>query len=103
MVRLTCARTPCRVHRSVGDFSYVVRKLRGTLMGNSDRYLVVSADGHAGPPAEQYREHLEEQYRPTFDKFLNEQEIISLTSPEFRAEWEEETGDHELLAAYDSD
>jgi predicted TIM-barrel fold metal-dependent hydrolase len=72
-------------------------------MDSSDRYLVVSADGHAGPPAEQYREHLEEQYRATFDKFLNEQEVISLTSPEFRAEWEEETGDHELLAAYDSD
>ncbi len=29
----------------------------------SDRYLLISADGHAGPPAELYRDYLEERYR----------------------------------------
>ena len=30
-----------------------------------DRYLLISADGHAGPPAEVYRDHLDPAFRPS--------------------------------------
>ena len=35
-----------------------------------DRYLVVSSDGHAGLPPEQYRDYLDPQYRDAFDVAL---------------------------------
>ena len=28
-----------------------------------DRYIVVSSDGHAGPPAELYRDYLDPEFR----------------------------------------
>ena len=28
-----------------------------------DRYVVISADGHAGPPSEVYRDYLDPEYR----------------------------------------
>ena len=31
------------------------------------RYLVVSSDGHAGPPATHYRDYLDPRYREAFD------------------------------------
>lgn len=37
-----------------------------------DRYTVISADGHAGLPCEQYRQYLEQRYHPAFDTFLEE-------------------------------
>ena len=37
-----------------------------------DRYTVISADGHAGLPCEQYRQYLEARYHPAFDAFLEE-------------------------------
>jgi predicted TIM-barrel fold metal-dependent hydrolase len=73
-----------------------------------DRYIVVSSDGHAGPPAERYREYLDPEYRARFDEH---QEAMSTfrasmqteSSKRFVEEWEEETGgDGGLRAGYDS-
>ncbi len=36
----------------------------------SDRLLIVSSDGHIGPPAERYREYMEPNYRPDFDEWF---------------------------------
>jgi predicted TIM-barrel fold metal-dependent hydrolase len=66
-------------------------------------YLVVSADGHAGPPAHVYRDYLEERFRERFDEFQAAVHAGRVVNEDFVAEWDEETGDHDLLAAYDSD
>jgi predicted TIM-barrel fold metal-dependent hydrolase len=71
-----------------------------------DRYLLISADGHAGPPAELYRDYLEERFHAQFDHHQAElsalREMAQLNT-EFRDKWEAKTGDGGLLAAYDSD
>ena len=36
-------------------------------MTADERYIVISADTHAGGSHAQYREYLEEKYKPTFD------------------------------------
>src|SRR5688572_21462295 len=73
-----------------------------------DRYIVVSSDGHAGPPAELYREYLDPEFRSRFDEH---QETVNAfrasmeteSSKRFVEEWEEETGgDGGLTAGYDS-
>jgi predicted TIM-barrel fold metal-dependent hydrolase len=75
----------------------------------SDRYLVVSADGHAGPPAERYREYLDPAYRSAFDEHLESIDLLlegaraARDNTEFVAKWERLTGDGGLAAAYDSD
>ena len=69
----------------------------------SDRYLVISADGHAGPPADLYRDYLDEQYRPAFDEHQEALEAGRMVNEAFVEEWDEETGDHEMKAAYDSE
>lgn len=58
-----------------------------------DRYLVVSADGHAGLPTRQYRPYLEKKYLEHFDAVV-EQELEMgrkkeqfLTMDEVNAEW----------------
>jgi predicted TIM-barrel fold metal-dependent hydrolase len=63
-------------------------------------YLVVSSDGHAGPPAAIYRDYLEEAFRPAFDDF-QAQANGRVINQAFVEEWDEETGDHDLLSAYD--
>jgi predicted TIM-barrel fold metal-dependent hydrolase len=70
-------------------------------------HLVISADGHAGPPAEVYRGYLDPGFRERFDIF--QQELSDLRAEmedrtaAFQAEWEEETGgDGGLTAAFDS-
>jgi predicted TIM-barrel fold metal-dependent hydrolase len=75
-----------------------------------DRFLVISSDGHAGPPAEHYREYLDEKYRQAFDNHQREVQQMraamraAMDNNEFRKKWEEETdGDMGLTAAYDSD
>jgi predicted TIM-barrel fold metal-dependent hydrolase len=71
-----------------------------------DRYLLISADGHAGPPAELYRDYLEERFRPQFDQHQSELSALremAQQNTEFRDKWEAKTGDGGLLAAYDSD
>jgi hypothetical protein len=74
-----------------------------------DRYLLISADGHAGPPARVYREYLDAQYRERFDAQQAELAATRAASPigqgdksEFEKEWELATdGDGGLTAAYD--
>jgi predicted TIM-barrel fold metal-dependent hydrolase len=73
-------------------------------------YLVISADGHAGPPAEVYRDYLDPGLRTRFDEHQLEMAELraALGSDEansqFRAQWEEETdGDGGLTAAFDSE
>jgi predicted TIM-barrel fold metal-dependent hydrolase len=64
-------------------------------------YLVISSDGHAGPPAEVYRDYLDPAFRQAFDEH---QEAVSAgrqVNTAFVEEWDEETGDHDLKAAYD--
>lgn len=72
-----------------------------------DPYLLISADGHAGPPAEHYREYLDPAFREAFDAHQAEvtalREEMLRQSAEFRAAWEAKTGDGGLTAAYDSD
>ena len=72
-----------------------------------DRYVVISADGHAGPPAEVYRDYLDPGFRDRFDE--HQQMMAELRAAmgrdgsAFQAEWEEETGgDGGLTAAFDS-
>lgn len=36
-----------------------------------ERLLLVSSDGHVGPPAESYREYVERRYRSDFDEWLD--------------------------------
>ena len=73
-----------------------------------DRYIVVSSDGHAGPPAELYRDYLDPGFRSRFDEH---QETVNAfrasmetdSSKKFKEEWDEETGgDGGLTAGYDS-
>ena len=76
-------------------------------MATDDRYLLISADGHAGPPAEHYREYLDPEHRPAFDAHQAQvtalrQELLE-RSAEFRKGWEAATGDGGLTAAYESD
>ena len=72
-----------------------------------DRYLLISSDGHTGPPAEHYREYLDEAYHPQFDAHQAELGVIrefqQSMNQDFRKEWEAKTGDGGLHAAYDSD
>jgi predicted TIM-barrel fold metal-dependent hydrolase len=67
------------------------------------RYLIVSADGHAGPPAEVYREYLDPAFRDRFDEHQATITTTGMVPNAFVEEWDEETGDHDMLAAYDSD
>jgi predicted TIM-barrel fold metal-dependent hydrolase len=78
-----------------------------------DRYLVISSDGHAGPPADHYREYLEERYRNAFDEHQAQTRAMREAmakargagdNTEFLKQWNDQTdGDGGLLAAYDSD
>lgn len=74
------------------------------------RYLVVSADGHAGPPADHYRQYLDPSYREAFDAHQDElRHLLELAKKdqakeEFVRKWEKLTGgDGGLQAAYDSE
>lgn len=71
------------------------------------RYLVISADTHAGPPTERYRDYMEARYHDAFDQDLAlSRELIEARrevtgSADFERDWEEETGDGGLRAAWD--
>ena len=75
---------------------------------NTDRYLVISADGHAGPPAAQYREYVDPQYRDAFDAALPIQ--IQLTKDaekrfligDINREWRK-GHEYELTGAWDTE
>jgi predicted TIM-barrel fold metal-dependent hydrolase len=64
------------------------------------RYLVISSDGHAGPPPAVYRDYLEARYRERFDE-AQASAADGLVGQAFLDEWDEETGDHDMKAAYD--
>ena len=76
-----------------------------------DRYLLISSDGHAGPPAHIYREYLDEQYRDRFDEANQAAQQLRAAAAtamgtgdksDFHKEWELATdGDGGLTAAYD--
>jgi predicted TIM-barrel fold metal-dependent hydrolase len=67
------------------------------------RYLVISADGHAGPPSDVYRDHLDPKFRDAFDRHQEELHAGRMVNTAFVEEWDEETGDHEMRAGYDPD
>src|SRR5262245_40695184 len=64
-------------------------------------YLVISADGHAGPPSDVYRDYLDPAFRAAFDAHQAEVQAGRMVNTDFVAEWDEETGDAEMKAAYD--
>ena len=70
---------------------------------DSERYTVVSADGHAGPTATTYREYLDPSFHDAFDEHQAGLLAARMVNDDFVEEWDEETGDHELKAAFDSD
>ncbi|HKH04066.1 MAG TPA: amidohydrolase family protein [Acidimicrobiales bacterium] len=65
------------------------------------RYLVISADGHAGPPSIVYRDYLDPAFREAFDTHQAALEAGRMVNTEFVEEWDEETGDHDMKAGYD--
>ncbi len=74
---------------------------------DTSRYLVISSDTHAGPPAERYRDYLDPKYRPAFDedlkmaKEMNRARSEMTEAGEFEAKWEAETGDGGRRASWD--
>src|SRR5689334_13479961 len=80
-------------------------------MESASRYLLVSSDGHAGPPAQIYRGYLDPQYRDRFDEQHKAMQEFRRMSPlasggdrsDFEKEWKLATdGDGGPTAAYDS-
>jgi predicted TIM-barrel fold metal-dependent hydrolase len=65
------------------------------------KYLVISSDGHAGPPAHVYREYLQPQFTEAFDRHQEALEAGRMVNEKFVEEWDEETGDREIRAAFD--
>ncbi len=61
----------------------------------SDRYLVISSDGHAGPHAAEYRAYVDPEYRETFDVALpiqiqrTEEAAKSFLVKDINEEWRE--------------
>jgi predicted TIM-barrel fold metal-dependent hydrolase len=71
-----------------------------------DRYMLISSDGHAGPPAEHYRDYLDAAYHGPFDqhqKEMAEMRALMQRDERFAKEWAAKTGDGGLTAAFDSD
>jgi predicted TIM-barrel fold metal-dependent hydrolase len=71
-----------------------------------DRYLLISSDGHAGPPAEAYRDYLDERYHQQFEEHQAEMSALrelASNNEDFKKDWETRTGDGGLTAAFDSD
>ncbi len=74
----------------------------------SDRYLVISSDGHAGPRPEVYRDYLDPQYRDEFDR-QNEARMKALEIAGERLEMRQESKQwasdkaHGLAGAWDGD
>jgi predicted TIM-barrel fold metal-dependent hydrolase len=65
----------------------------------SDKYVIITTDTHAGLPPEQYREYVDPAYRAAFDQAqaeeLGRREELDLDEhKKFVAEWNKEIGDH---------
>ena len=71
----------------------------------SDRYLIISADAHAGLPCESYRPYLDRAYHDAFDGYLAEREAnrdeLLKTNYEYIMGWETENQEG-LRGAYDA-
>jgi len=67
----------------------------------SSKYMVISSDGHAGPPAAVYREYLDPAFREKFDEHQAALDAGRMVNTDFVKEWDDETGDVELKAAFD--
>jgi len=74
-----------------------------------DRLLVISADGHAGAPAQVYREYLDPEYREQFDDYrkmmaemMTARRLDSESRKQWVEEWLEETTDGGERGAFDS-
>jgi predicted TIM-barrel fold metal-dependent hydrolase len=75
---------------------------------NPDRYLVISSDGHAGPPAAEYRRYVDPEFRDAFDMALPIQ--IKMTQDaekrfliaDINREWRK-GNEYELTGAWDTD
>jgi predicted TIM-barrel fold metal-dependent hydrolase len=72
------------------------------------RYLVISADCHAGLPTERYRGYLDAEYREAFDAFLGQRQAMEeeltrrgLRNEEFAEQWFEDHAD-ELRGGWDA-
>jgi len=70
----------------------------------TERYLIISADAHAGLPAEQYRAYLDAKYHRAFDDFLAERlarrdELLKMNY-EYIMGWETENAEG-LRGAFD--
>ncbi len=76
-------------------------------MDATDRYLVISADTHAGPPAERYRDYLDPRFRDAFDadlalaKETARARSEAAEAADFEAQWAAETGDGGKTASWD--
>jgi predicted TIM-barrel fold metal-dependent hydrolase len=64
------------------------------------RYLVISADCHAGLPNAEYRDYLDPEHRGSFDQFLAQRAVMEeelrgrgLRNEEFAEEWERDHGE----------
>ena len=73
-------------------------------MGNNDRYIIISADCHAGLPCEEYRPYLDPKYSEAFEGYLAERKAIRdqrmADSGDYVTHWEEENAEG-LTGAYD--
>ena len=74
----------------------------------SERYLVISSDGHAGPRPEVYRDYLDPEYREEFDR-QNEARMKALELAGERLEMRQESQQwasdkaHGLAGAWDGE
>ncbi|HLN16417.1 MAG TPA: amidohydrolase family protein [Acidimicrobiales bacterium] len=59
---------------------------------SEERYLIISADCHAGLPTEEYRPYVDPGFREAFDDMIRERQSITrtLSDPEFAEHWMEE-------------
>jgi predicted TIM-barrel fold metal-dependent hydrolase len=70
-----------------------------------DRYLIISADCHAGLPSEQYRDWIEPKHREAFDAYLAHRRSmlaqLMAGDEDFAKKWEQENEDG-LRGAWDA-
>jgi predicted TIM-barrel fold metal-dependent hydrolase len=82
--------------------------MSATNPGESERYLVVSTDGHAGLLPEKYRDYLDPQHRERFDAEIGAEVAARVAREkdflidEFNEKWRAGNG-AKLAAAWDSD
>ncbi len=82
--------------------------MTATNPGASERYLVVSTDGHAGLLPEKYRDYLDPQHRERFDREIGAEVAARVAREkdflidEFNEKWRAGNG-AKLAAAWDSD